>query len=538
MTSIKRVVEYLRKSTDEEDRQIQSLANQTEENQKLAEDYQIIKSFSESISAKTPHKRAEFDKMVKTIKDGGIDGIIAWDAKRLSRNPTESGLLQQMLVDGGVFIKTHFNYYDRSNWFMFLIDSGVATQDIINLSENVKRGLDSKVRLGHRPGKAPLGYVNRKRLDKGKKDIVADKERFRLMKKWFEIILSGDTVEHSLQVITDMGLDEPRTSQRPRRTVSRTLAYKIFRNSFYAGKFWWKGELITGAHKPLISWNEYETIQSILGRGARKHIGDDPRNEMGALVSLIKCKECGSTLVFDCKNKIYKNGTSQKFTYYRCPHRNGSCTTTPIKAVDLYDQALSYLDQLSLHPEFTDWCRKVLKRRNQNTFDLRCKQIEIQTKRLKEIDQKVEILITKKIDQWISEKEYQGQKAKLRLEKEKVLDMANNTEVDKWEKVVDKTLDFAESMKTIFNEGNPDTKRQALKILGSDLTFDKGKLLIDPKYCFIFLRETQDKLLYPGVGLNKNKKGLMNSNQIKSRLLEVPSGAGEGSRTPFISLES
>ena len=535
-----KVVEYRRKSTDEEDRQIQSLADQAVENLKLAEgEYEIVGNYVESVSAKSPGKRKAFLEMIKFIRKEKVGGIIAWDAKRLSRNPTESGILQQMLVDEKIFIKTHSNYYDKRNWFMFLIDSGVAAQDIINLSEGVKRGMDSKVRMGHRPGKAPLGYINNKRMKKGEKTISLDNERYLLMRKWFEMVLSGDTVEESLEKITLMGLTERKTSKRLIRPVSRTLAFKIFRNPFYAGKFWWNGELETGAHKPIITWSEYQIIQSKLGRGLRKTEKNIEPEELGALVSLMKCKECGSTIVYSSRKKVYKkSGITQVFSYYRCPNRFGNCTTKPIRAEKIYEQAMAYLNKLTLHPAFTEWCRKVLKRRNKQTFDSRRKQLELQTKRLKEIEGRVEMLITKKIDGWITPKEYLAKKKELLTERENIRNSTNDTQIDNWEKAIDQTLKFGESMKTIFKDGDAFTKRQALRILGSDLIYDNGNLLIDPKYCFVFLKETQDKLLTGGVGLKRSENRLMDSTQIDRTFSKVPLGAGEGSRTPFISLES
>lgn len=525
-----KVVEYRRKSTDEEDRQIQSLADQALENQKLADgEYEITRSYVESVSAKIPGKRKAFLEMIKYIQKEKIGGIIAWDAKRLSRNPTESGILQQMLVDEKIFIKTHSNYYDKRNWFMFLIDSGVAAQDIINLSENVKRGMDSKVRMGHRPGKAPLGYINNKLLEKGERDILLDEERSSLMRKWFEMVLTGDTVEKSLEKVTILGLTEPATRKRPERPVSRTLAYKIFRNPFYSGKFWWNGELETGAHKSLITWSEYQIIQKRLGRGQRKTESKIEPEKLGALVSLMKCQECGSTIVYSSRKKVYKkSGITQVFSYYRCPHRFGNCSSKPIRAEKIYEQAMTYLENLTLHPAFTEWCRKVLKRRNKQTFDSRRKQLELQSKKLKEIEVRIEILITKKIDGWITPKEYSSQKSELLTERENILNTKSDNQIDNWEKVIDLTLKFGESMKTIFQDGDAFTKRQALRILGSDLFYNNGNLLIDPRYCFVFLKETQDKLITGGVGPKENEIRLMDSTQTGRTHLKVPLGAGEG----------
>ena len=535
MEQPKKVVIYIRKSTDEEDRQILSLDDQMNECLKLnGKEFEILQTFSESCSSKKPGKRKEFRRMIDFVQDKSIDGIISWDAKRLSRNPTESGELQQLLIDKRIFIKTHFSTYYDNNWILFLVDTGFAAEDIRNLSENVKRGLDSKVRKGHRPGKAPLGYINNKYMDKGEKDIAVDKEKESLMKKWFEMVLSGDTVEHSLESITTMGLCLSQTRKRPQRPVSRTLAYKIFKNPFYAGYFWRKGNLVKGKHQPLITWSEFEQVQARLG-GIKPKTTEAQRDTLGGLVSLIKCAECNSTIVYDRRIKKYKNGTSQSFAYYRCPHRHGMCHAKAIRAKDLDTQAKTYLEDLRLHPAFTDWCRNVLKRRNKSEFELIKKQRELQKKQLHEIDRKVEIMITKKIDKWITPETYEEQQKELMLEQKKINESSPDIRIRQWEKVVDQVLTFGEQMKTIFDKGDPLVKRQAMRILGSDLRLKGGKLLIDPRYSFVFLKESQDKIISNSVGL---KKRLVNGTLTNILDTEVPLGAGEGSRTPFISLES
>lgn len=532
----KRVVFYIRKSTDEEDRQILSLDDQLSECQKLVlDEYELVKAFTESCSAKKPGKRKEFRQMLDFITKENIDGIISWDAKRLSRNPTESGELQQLLIDKKIFIKTHFSTYFDSNWILFLVDTGFAAEDIRNLSENVKRGLNSKVKMGLRPGLAPLGFINNKWMDKGEKDVRQDEERLALLKKWFGMVLSGDTVENSLETISRMGLTEPATRKRPERNVSRTLAYKIFKNPFYAGYFWWKGELIKGKHKAIITWREYEIIQNRLSCGVRSKAGGQERDYLGALVSLIKCSKCGSTIVYDSRSKTYKNGTSQRFAYYRCPHRHGPCPEKAVRAEDMYSQTKTYLESLSLHPAFTDWCRKVLKRRNGEEFQVIKKQREFQNKQLQNIDRKIEILITKKIDKWVSPEEYEKQRTELLLDQKRIRESSLLDRLKTWEDTIDKVLSFGEQMKNIFDNGDPLTKRQAIRILGSDLKLKDGKLWIDPRFTFVFLRENQDYLVSKSVGL---KNRLMNGTLTSIYDNEVPFGAGEGSRTPFFSLES
>ena len=95
---------YLRKSSESEDRQVQSIEDQRNEILPLAntKHLEILEQFEESKSAKAPG-RQEFDRMAQLIKDrGDIKGIICWKLNRLSRNPVDTGALQWLLQTGAI----------------------------------------------------------------------------------------------------------------------------------------------------------------------------------------------------------------------------------------------------------------------------------------------------------------------------------------------------------------------------------------------------------------------------------------------------
>lgn len=71
--------------------------------------------------------------------------------------------------------------------------------------------------------------------------------------------------------------------------------YHMLHNPFYAGKFWWpkkNGELYTGKHTPMITWDEYERIQTIISR----KIKTQPQKHVVTFRGLIRCGECGATI--------------------------------------------------------------------------------------------------------------------------------------------------------------------------------------------------------------------------------------------------
>ena len=91
---------YARKSSERDERQIQSIDDQINYwNNRLKSEYEIeiVKIFTEEKSAKAPGNRPEFKKMIDEMEKGGIEGVLCWKLNRLTRNPVDTGTLQYML---------------------------------------------------------------------------------------------------------------------------------------------------------------------------------------------------------------------------------------------------------------------------------------------------------------------------------------------------------------------------------------------------------------------------------------------------------
>ena len=94
-----RYVLYARKSTTDESHQEHSIPDQLRFCREFAEknNLHVVAEIEEKQSAKTAGKRPLFTQMLKDIRAGKYDGILAWHPDRLCRNMLEAGEIIDML---------------------------------------------------------------------------------------------------------------------------------------------------------------------------------------------------------------------------------------------------------------------------------------------------------------------------------------------------------------------------------------------------------------------------------------------------------
>jgi hypothetical protein len=98
----RRYVIYLRKSTDDEQKQVRSLDDQRDECINLALNGLRVNVreediFEESASAKISGNRPIFDEILQGFRTGKYHGLIAWSPDRISRNMKEAGEVIEMI---------------------------------------------------------------------------------------------------------------------------------------------------------------------------------------------------------------------------------------------------------------------------------------------------------------------------------------------------------------------------------------------------------------------------------------------------------
>ncbi|RQV95823.1 recombinase family protein [bacterium] len=468
---------YMRKSSETEDKQVLSLESQQRELEKFirSEKLKIVDYIDgESRSAKQPG-RPLFEDMLNRIEKGEADGIIAWHPDRLARNTVDGGRIVYLL-DTGKLQDLRFPTYrfenDSQGKFMLNLIFGQSKYYVDSLSENVKRGNRTKLENGWLPGVPPIGYIN----DKEDHTIKPDPDRFRLVRKMWDLLLTGSySVREVTQIANeDWGLRTRQFKRMGGKKLTFSLGYRIFSNPFYCGIISRKGETYQGSHKAMVSVNEFDRIQKTLGLDEQKKV---KRHEF-AFTGMIRCGECGCMITAEHQ----KNRFGSRYIYYRCTKKKPtkSCSQKYIRVEELDRQISQILEEITIPDSTLEWALKYLRKMNDEEIKDRQKVFKAQQKAYSSAQRKLDELTRMKLSNMVEDAEYKTWKEKLIKEKARLKEKLTDSEgrAVRWLEFTEKAFIFANRARIWFEKGTIKQKRQILQTLGSNLFLRDGILHI------------------------------------------------------------
>lgn len=469
---------YARKSSEQEDRQVASIDSQIDFLKELAkrEQIDIVEVLTESKSAKAPG-RPIFNKMVERIERGEAQGVVCWKIDRLARNPVDGGKVQWLLQNNVIKQIRTFerSYYPTDNVLLISVELGMANQYIRDLAFNSQRGVKSKAATGWFPAPAPIGYLNVTKT--GMKIIDSDAERFPLIRKMFDLMLTGN---HSVPQVLKMANHEWGFKTPSGGPLGRSTLYKILTEPFYYGQYQWPkngGTWYQGKHEPMITETEYDRIQSILGRKGKPK----PKVHEFAYTGMIRCGECGCMVTAEDKIKRNKNGNVHFYTYYHCTKRKGPCSQKCAEVKTLEKQITGLLEGVKIPREFYEWSVLWLKVENGRESVDRNTILGSQQKAYEATVKKIDRLVDLRISGTISEDEFGKKKDELTKEKANLQELLKTTDqrIDRWLTTIDQLLSFAAGAQENYATGTLSGKRVILSALGSNLLLKDKKLNVD-----------------------------------------------------------
>jgi site-specific DNA recombinase len=494
---------YARKSTDTEDKQVQSLDDQIKYMKEVAEReglHIVGEPIDESKSAKRPNVRPKFMALLQEIEDGKIDGIICWKLDRLSRNPTDSGRIQQLLQDGKLqhIQTTEKSYFPEDNAIVFSVEAGMSNQYIRELADNTKRGMRSKAEKGDKPGVPPVGYLN----DKLNKVIIADPENFKLVRILWDKMLTGtysmaeltDIAEHDLNIRTPV---RGKTGGKP---IAHSSLCVMFKNPFYKKRLLFNGTEYDGNQPRMVTDEEFERVQQIIDPTHTTRPKDI--NYEFLMRSLFKCGECGFAITVEKKYKNIKStGERKEYIYYHCTGKNKQikCSQKHLHVAEdeLIRQIKEKLSTFTIDPNFYKLAIEALAQEEDEVVAKDQAQLSSRDKAIGKTNQAIANLRRMRYngeaddDTWYST-EMSGLEDKLKtLQKDR-----NKAEYKarNWREVADEVFTFARYAKEDFDSDDLEKKRTVIVRLGERLSILDRTIQFIPNKYFIPLENMNDTL--------------------------------------------
>lgn len=369
--TIKRAVSYLRVSTREQAERGGreegfSIPAQREANKKKATAMgaKVVKEFVERGASGTTTRRPALQEMLRYLDEEGegIDYVIVHKLDRLARNRADDVALNQRFDAHGIRLVSTSENIDQTPGGILLhgIMSSIAEFYSRNLAGEVIKGMSQKAASGGVITRAPLGYLNTRRITNGREERTAslDEQRAPLIRYAFQAYSSGDwSLKTLTRELNERGLTTLATARTASAPVQVRTVHGILTNPFYTGVITYRGVTYPGQHTPLVDPGTFETVQTILHG---KLAGERVITHDHYLKSTLFCGQCGFRMIV----QITTNRHGTTYPYYACLGRHSKRTTCTLRSIQIdhvEDLITDLYQRIALTAEFRDALEDLLR---------------------------------------------------------------------------------------------------------------------------------------------------------------------------------
>ncbi len=495
-------VRYSRKSSESKERQVLSINDQNKECEEYVNRTGICVKYqiSEEKSAFKPNRRVKFDEMVELIKSSKANAILTWKPDRITRNPLEGGVILQLLQDGILKeIRTVQGdiYTPESDTLILQMHFGMANQFSKNLSQNVRRGLNRKVRdRKEYPFPAPIGYEGYG--EPRRRNIRPFHQESSYIKEAFEMASTG---LYSYAQIVDILYQKGFRTKKGKK-VGKSHLSNILHCPTYYGYFLYRGELFEGNYNPIISKGSFDLAGKMLNDRSRSKKKVWDRDFAG----LFKCADCGCAITTSIKKKLIKRESRFAFyTYHHCTHRRGACNQKPINDIDFKKLLYEKLDEITIDQEVWQLGLKLVHKKYSEELSRSKNHLHKINQQREDLRDKLNTLVDMRIKNELSSEEFIDQKNRMseKLSTLGSLSLDNDDSFKSWLELSEEYFNTAFQAREVLENGTIEEKQIILRKIGENFVFKDKKIDMTFKMPY-------DILLKPSV--RTNVLGSMDSN--------------------------
>lgn len=372
---------YYRLSRDE-DAELNSLNNQRNilVEYANANNHEIVgESFDDNVSG-MHFNREGINKIYEEVEKKSFETILVKDMSRLGRHKTQTAIFIDYLRENGINVVSVTENLDTGNESDDLI---IGFKGLFNdmyardISKKVRAGMNQKLKDGL-VLTPPMGYFK----DKNTNEIVIVEEHAEIVRRIFDMYLSGYGFNAIAKILNEEGVKSPAYYQK--KLFGKNLGYnkpeigrrylwdnkgvkRILENEFYIGTVvnhktytskinhirkalpeeeQFKHENFAPA---IISKDKWEQVQFLLSSKRSNNVRASSSNPCHRYTGLIECDDCGCTFV--CKKRKWKDKPDR--IEYNCNgyHRYSKEHCTAHRIDEEYLDKLIYDELMSIKDE-------------------------------------------------------------------------------------------------------------------------------------------------------------------------------------------
>ena len=306
---------YIRVSTEDQAREGFSLGEQEEKLRELCKfkELEVYKVYKDAgISAKDMEHRPQFQEMLKDMKEGKLNYIVAYKLDRITRSVRDLEELISVLEQYNCFLlcdRDDVNTSTANGRFFVRMLTVLSQLEIEIVSERTKFGLNGAIKSGHIPGQRPFGYKSAE-----DKRMVIDNATRSYVEKIFDMYLEGKSFQQIANYFKEKDI-------YPKKNWKDTTIQKIIDNKIYMGDYEQYKRIgkqenlqpivYMNVVEPIISRAKWEECQRQKERNQRTYT----RDRVYTFFQRLKCPNCSR--IMKCKGS---GGTKRKYMYYTCEH--------------------------------------------------------------------------------------------------------------------------------------------------------------------------------------------------------------------------
>ena len=365
-----RVAAYCRVSTDG-DEQLGSFESQKlYYEQKIADNPEWVNAgifADEAITGTKTDKRNGFQEMIARCQNGEIDMILTKSISRFARNTVDTLNYVRMLKDKNIaifFEKENINTLDMNGELLLTIMSSLAQQEVESLSQNVKIGLQMKMKRGEMVGfNGCFGYD----YDPETKTLSVNEDEAQTVRMIYDMYLQGYGTTTIAKRLIELGIKNKKGEVSwHTHGVMGIIKNEKYKGDILLGKTFTTDPIskrrlanfgeenqyyIRDHHEPIVSREVWDEAERIRKKRAKNKVVETTGNRerytrQYAYSSMCECAYCGHKLT----RRTRHSSSIYEKPVWQCMNatKNGIANCPNCKAIDEAILDGAFLDAFKL----------------------------------------------------------------------------------------------------------------------------------------------------------------------------------------------